>query len=151
MDDRVVSRAQQLRARVGVKAEKFLKALTTTVLGATEIEGSGSGQSNFQIEDNLEGEIESIRRLMMKVSQKKKTATRKQRNISKGKTRRDCESIARGKLQNKIWKPGEVQLKNNAAVGQQQNKVWDSGGKELKAHDQDIMINFDLGSLKQGH
>ena len=44
-----------------------------------------------------------------------------------------------------------MQLKNNATDGQQQSKVWDLGGKFLRAHDQEIMIHFDLGSLMQGH
>ena len=64
----------------------------------------------------------------MKVSQKKTTA-REQRNYSKEKTRADQENIASGKMQNKVWKPRKVQLKNNAAIGQQQNRVWDPGGK----------------------
>ena len=42
----------------------------------------------------------------------------------------DCESIAGGRLQNKVWKPGEGQLMNDAADGQQQNQVWDPGGRE---------------------
>ena len=67
---------------------------------------------------------------MMKVSQKQQKVARKQRNLRKGKTRRDCESIAGGKMQNKIWKPGGVQLKDNAAAGQQKNRVWDVGGRD---------------------
>ena len=61
---------------------------------------------------------------MMKVSQKK-TTTRKQRNYIKEKTITECESIASGKMQNKIWKPGEVQQRNDTTYGQQQNRVWD--------------------------
>ena len=87
----------------------------------------------------------------MKMPQKQQTAARKQRNFSKRKTRAECESIAGGKLQNKVWKPGSVQLKNNATDRQQQRKVWDPGGKVLRAHYQEIVIHFDLGSLMQGH
>ena len=65
----------------------------------------------------------------MKVSQKK-TSARKKSNNNKEKTRKECESIAIGKMQNKIWKPGEVQQNNDTTYGQQQNKVWDPGGKD---------------------
>ena len=54
-------------------------------------------------------------------------------------------------MQHKIWKPGEAHLKNNAAYGQQQNRVWDPGRQGLKAHDQEIMNHFNLGSLMQEH
>ena len=99
-------------------------------LAETEIGSSSSGQRNFQMEDNLDKEIENIRRLMVKVSQKQQTTAREQRNFNKGKTRRDCECIAGGELQNKVWKLGEVQLKDGAAVGQQKNRVWDPGGSD---------------------
>ena len=46
---------------------KFLEEVTTATLAATEIGSSSNGQSNFQIEERLGIEIESIRRLMMKV------------------------------------------------------------------------------------
>ena len=59
-----------------------------------------------------------------------KTTTRKWRKFGKGKTRAECESIAGGKLQNKICKHRRVQLKNNATNGYQQSKVWDPGGKD---------------------
>ena len=103
-------------------------SITIKATKATEIERSNKRQSNFQTKDKLDIEIENTRRLMMKVSQKKTTA-RKQSNNNKEKTRIECESIASGKMQNKVWKPGKVQLKNNAAIGQQQNRVWDPGGK----------------------
>ena len=44
---------------------------TTTMLTTTKIEGNNKRQINFQLEDKLEMEIESIKMLMMKVSQKK--------------------------------------------------------------------------------
>ena len=46
-------------------------------------------------------EIDSIRRLMMKVSQKQQIAARKQRKFGNGRTRTESESIAGGKLQKK--------------------------------------------------
>ena len=48
-------------------------------------------------------EIVSIRRLMMKVSQKQQTSARKLRNLGKRKTREECESIVGGKLQSTLW------------------------------------------------
>ena len=50
----------------------------------------------------------------------KKTIEEKKRNCSKRKTRTKCESIASGKMQNKVWKPRKAQLKNdeeNVAYG----------------------------------
>lgn len=68
----------------------------------------------------------------MKVSQKK-TTSGKQRSCSKRKTIEECESMASGALQHKVWRPGEQQqttatieyLTSNARL---QNKVWDPGG-----------------------
>ena len=81
-----------LAARRVVTAE----AATTTEL--TEI---GNSRSRLDIE------IESIRRLMMKVSQKQQTTARKQKNLSKGKKKVEYKGITGGRMQNKIWKPGE--------------------------------------------
>ena len=87
----------------------------------------------------------------MKVSQKKAVTRNQRSSSSKRKKVTDCESLASGKMHHKIWKLGEVQKKNIAADDQLQNKVWDPGRQGLKAHDQEIMINFNLGSLMQGH
>eukprot|EP00253_Pinus_taeda_P015217 PITA_15217 len=65
-------------------------------------------ESNQQIEDILDREIELIRRLMIKVSQTK-TTTRKERSNNKRKTAADYESRASGALQHKVWRPGEQQ------------------------------------------
>ena len=59
-------------------------------------------------EDLLDKEIRLIRRIMMKVSQKQ-TSVIKQRRSSKRKTTKDCESIASGAMQHKVWRPGEEQ------------------------------------------
>ena len=67
---------------------------------------------------------------MVKVSQIKTIVGKKRSSNNKRKTVAECESIASGKMQNKVWKPGKVQLKNNATIGQQQNRVWDLGGKD---------------------
>ena len=99
----------------------------------------------------LDKEIELIRRLMVKVYEKKTTARKQRSNRNKKKkTVTYYESLARGRMQHKIWKPGEVQKNNIATDGQLQNKVWDPGRQGLKAHDQEIMIIFNLGSLMQG-
>jgi len=63
---------------------------------------------NQQTEDILDREIELIRRLIMKVSQKKITV-RKERSDNKRKTAVDHENMASGALQHKVWRPGEQQ------------------------------------------
>ena len=65
-------------------------------------------QSEYQLENKLDMEIQRIRRLMVKVSQKK-TPTRKQSNNNKRKTIAECESIASGEMQHKVWRPTEQQ------------------------------------------
>ena len=79
------------------------------------------------------------------------TTARKRRNFSKGKKKAEYEIMAGGRMQNKIWKPGEKQ--QATADDDLQNKVWDPGkpGQRLKMHDQEIMIIFNLGSLMQEH
>ena len=57
---------------------------------------------NQQLEDLLDKEIELIRRIMLKVSQGKKSA-RKRSNNSKMKTKTDCESVESGERQHKTW------------------------------------------------
>ena len=52
-------------------------------------------------ENLLDREIELIRQIMMKVSQRK-TATVKQRKINKRKIIEDCESISSGAMQHKV-------------------------------------------------
>ena len=81
----------------------------TTTAETTEFGSSNSKQINFQIEERLDIEIESIRRLMMKVSQRQETTTRKQKNLSKRKTTKYCESTTSGTMQHKVWRPGEEQ------------------------------------------
>jgi len=53
----------------------------------------------------LDIEIKRIIRLMMKVPQKKATVRRP--SSRKRKTSTDCESIASGAKQHKVWKPRE--------------------------------------------
>ena len=63
-------------------------------------------------EDLLNIEIELIRRIMMKVSQKQTVAVKRIR-CNKRKTAEDCESIASGAMQHKVWRPGEKQQMGN--------------------------------------
>ena len=98
-------------------------AVTTraTMLVAIELGSSSSRQRIFQLEDRLDKEVEDNREPMARVTQE---------SFNKRKTKADCESIAGGRLQNKIWRPGEMQLKDDVADEQQQNKVWDPGGRD---------------------
>ena len=57
-------------------------------------------------------------------------AARNKKMFGNGKTKTKCESIAGGKLQNKIWKHRRAQLNNNATNGHQQSRVWDPGGQD---------------------
>jgi len=71
----------------------------------------------------------------------------KQRRSSKRKTTEDCESIASGAMQHKVWRPREKQQTKAATNGKLQHKIWDPGRKRSETHDQAIMIIFKLGSL----
>ena len=70
----------------------------------------------------------------MKVSQKKTTAV-KQRRSSKRKTTEDCESIASGAMQLKVWRHEEKQQTKATKNGELQHKIWDPGRKRSKTHD----------------
>ena len=88
--------------------------------------------NNQQTEDILDRQIELIRRLMIKKSQRK-TAERKKRSDNKRVTAKDCKSRASGALQHKIWKPGRQQqmttvVKQLTSTERLQNKIWDPGG-----------------------
>jgi len=106
---------------------------------------------NQQLEDLLEKEIELIRRIMLKVSQRKTSARRSSISSSKMKTGTDCESAASGERQHKIWRPGEKRHTTAEIDDELQNKMWDPGRQRLKKHDQEIMIIFYLGSMMQEH
>ena len=51
---------------------------------------------------------------MVRVTHKQQIAAGKQEIFSKRKTKADCESIAGGILKNKIWRPREMKLKDDA-------------------------------------
>ena len=65
-------------------------------------------EGNQQTEDILDREIELIRRLMMKVSQRR-TTTRKKRSDNRRKTIENFKRRANGALQHKLWRPIEQQ------------------------------------------
>ena len=62
----------------------------------------------------------------MKVSWKRPAAV-KQRRSSERKTTKDCESIASGAMQHKVWRPGEEQQIEAVTSGKLQHKIWDPG------------------------
>ena len=100
--------------------------------------------NNQQTEDILDREIELIRRLMIKTSQRK-TVARKKRSDNKRKTVADLEGKACGALQHKIWKPGRLQqitivVKQLTSKERLQNKIWDPGGN-IQTYDQ-VVMNF---------
>ena len=65
---------------------------------------------------------------MVKVSQRKTTVREKRSKISSRRRKeREYKSAASGKMEHKVWKPGEVQKNNVAADDQLQNQVWDPG------------------------
>ena len=86
----------------------------------------------------------------MKVS-RKEPAVVNQRRSNKRKTAQDCESIAKGAMQHKVWRPREEQQIEATTNGELQHKIWDPGRQRSETHDQAIMINFNLGSLMQEH
>jgi len=103
-------------------------------------------------ESLLDKEIDLIRRIMLKGSQRKTSARkRSSRGSSKRKTAEDCESAASGAKQHKVWRPGEEEQTKTAANGNLQHKVWDPGIHRFQAHDQEIMINFKVGRMMQEH
>ena len=50
-------------------------------------------------------------------------------------------------MQHKVWRPREQQQTTTTTKDMLHNKVWDPGGQRLEAHDLEIMIIFNLGSL----
>ena len=54
-------------------------------------------------------------------------------------------------MQHKVWRLGEQQQTTATTKDRLQNKVWDPGGHRSEAHDQEIMIIFNLESLMQEH
>ena len=60
----------------------------------------------------------------------------------------DNESIANGTMQHKVWRPREQQT-TTTTKDRLLNRVWHPRGHRSEAHDQEIMIIFNLGSLMQ--
>jgi len=75
-------------------------------------------------ENLLDKEIELMRQMMMKEFRKRPAAV-KQRRSSKRKTTEDCESVASGARQHKVWKPRE--RRRAIAHDDLQHKIWDPG------------------------
>ena len=70
---------------------------------------------------------------MMKVSQKKPAAVKQRRN-NKRKTIEDCESIASGAMQHKVWRLREEQQTEATKNGELQHKIWDLVRKIFETH-----------------
>ena len=79
----------------------------------------------------------------MKEPQKKavvrRTSNRKRKTVA------NCESIASGAKQHKVWKPGEQQQTTATTKDKLQNIVWDLGRQRSESHDQELMIILTLG------
>ena len=127
---RATTRIQKVRVSMAVRRATDIaeearteQARAQQEKAAVRVQQIGTQQS----EDRLDREIELMRKLMVKVSQWKETTRNQRNNRSKGKRVTDCESLTSGKMQHKIWKPGEVKKKSIVADGQLENKVWDPG------------------------
>ena len=148
-DDKAVVINDNLEEVAGEEQRNFAegkedwKAATSIVTARATcfIEDVGNNQWT---EDILDKEIEMIRRLMVKTSQKK-TAERKKRSDNKRVTAKDCKSRESGALQHKIWKPGRQQqmttvVKQSTSTERLQNKILDPGGN-IQTYDQ-VVMNF---------
>ena len=121
--------AQQVSGRFQEVKVRVQQVGTQQVEAEVRIQQSRKS-SIQQSEDKLDQEIELIRKLMVKVSQKKIAARKQRTSSNKRKKERECKSAASGARKNKIWKPGGMQKKNIAVDDQLQTKVWDPGRQE---------------------
>ena len=126
-------RQEGMDDRVAVGTETRIRARSQQVTGQTEQAVlTQQATRNQQFEELLDKEIELIRRIMLKASQRKTSARKRSSgSSSKMKTETDYESAANGTRQHKIWRPGERQQVTTDE--DLQNKVWDPGGQEKKA------------------
>ena len=93
-----------------------------------DISKESRGQQQFQEKkmqvyhpkDRMDMEIEELRLLMVKMSQRRNEERmnifinrEKKKSSKRGRmTKKDCRSKASGGLQQKIWKPGELKMTN---------------------------------------
>jgi len=126
-------RQEGMDDRVAVRTETSIEARSQRVTVQTEQAVlAQQAARNQQLEELLDKEIELIRRIMLKASERETSATKRRRgSSSKMKTETDYESAANGARQRKIWGPGERQ--QVTTDGDLQNKVWDPGGQGKKS------------------
>lgn len=89
----------------------------------------------FQLKTTLNVEIERLRKLMMNVPRNRHTNVRSKVKCTGKMIVQECINKVNGKLQNKVWKPGELNLIATKAKQQQERmkyqlkfKVWHPGG-----------------------
>ena len=111
----------------------------------------------YQPKDRLDMDIEELRLLMVKVSQRRHaermnifiSREKKQRSRRRQMTEGDGRSKASGTLQHKIWKPVELKItkKNlhDKMDDQLQNKVWYPGILKMEGYDQEVIFLFPWG------
>ena len=62
---------------------------------------------------------------------------------------KDCRRKASGALQQKIWKPRELNMskteQHDEMDDQLQNKVWDLGILKMEGYDQEVIFLFSWG------
>ena len=97
-------------------------------------------------------EIEELRMLMVKVSQRRNEERmniyiireNKQNNDRRQMTEEDCKSKASGALQQKLWKPRELRMtktkQHDEMDDQLQHKVQDPGILKMEGQDQEVIF-----------
>ena len=97
-------------------------------------------------------DIKELRMLMVKVSQRRHdermniyiNRANRQNNNKIQMIEEDCKSKASGALHQKVWKPGELRMKNtkqhDEMDDQMQHKFWDPGILNMEGYDQEVIF-----------
>ena len=106
----------------------------------------------YQPKDRLDMEIEELRLLMVKMSQRRHeegmnifiSRAKKKRSRRRQMTEGGGRSNASGASQHKIWKPGELKMskieQHDEMDDQLQHKVWDPGILKIGSYDQEVIF-----------
>ena len=106
----------------------------------------------YQSKDRLDMEIEELRLLMVKMSQRRHdeivnifiNRAKKRSNKRGHMTEKDCRSKASGALQQNFWKPGELKMTKTTQPDemddQLQHKVWDPCILKMEGYDQEVIF-----------
>ena len=90
----------------------------------------------YQLEDELDREIEELWRVMQKHSKRMYSRQKKEVNYLSSLSVKDIKGKFIGRLQNKVWKPGRLKPKVNCddSEGSKklQHKFWDPGGMKTE-------------------